>query len=283
VSARHPYLDVPLPFVMAHRGHSPAGLENSMAAFAAAVELGVTHLETDVRTTADGVLVAFHDARLDRVTGSRGRVARLGWESVRRARIGGSEPIPTLEDVLGAWPDVRVNVDLKSAGAVAPFVRAVRRTRSAHRVCVASFSDRRRRDAVRAMRVSPGIPAPDGAPAWSLGLGPTAAVVLATRLAASGPGRRFGADLVRRALRGAVALQVPSRVRSLPVVTPALVDGVHAAGAQVHVWTVDDPARMGEVLRLGVDAIITNRSDLALPLTAARRAGQDPSDRRPPT
>jgi len=271
VSARHPYLDVPLPFVMAHRGHSPAGLENSMAAFAEAVRLGVTHLETDVRATADGVLVAFHDARLDRVTGARGRVADLDWETVRRARIGGSEPIPTLEDVLGAWPDVRVNVDLKSVGAVEPFVQAVRRTRSAHRVCVASFSDRRRRDAVRALRVPSGTPAPDGAPAWSLGLGPTAAVALAARLGASGPGRRAAADLVRRALRGAVALQVPSRAGPLPVVTADLLDGVHAAGAQVHVWTVDDPGRMSELLRLGVDAIITNRSDLALPLTAAHR------------
>src|SRR5664279_6273838 len=89
VSAVLPYLEVPLPFVMAHRGFDLSGLENSMPAFAAAVDLGVTHLETDVHATSDGVLVAFHDARLDRTTDGEGVVAELPWSRVGGAGTGG--------------------------------------------------------------------------------------------------------------------------------------------------------------------------------------------------
>src|SRR5690606_18455297 len=113
---RTAYLDHPGPVPLAHRGCSTDGLENSMAAFQAAVDLGFRYLETDVHATADGVLLAFHDASLDRVTDMNGEIARLPWSTVARARIGGVEPIPRLEDVLGTWPQVRVNIDVKSAG-----------------------------------------------------------------------------------------------------------------------------------------------------------------------
>jgi len=169
-----PCLRGPVPFVMAHRGFDPGGRENSMRAFEAAVRLGVDFLETDLRVTADGVLLTFHDARLDRVTDQRGRVDRLPWERVRQARIGGEEPIPRLEEVLAAWPRVRVNVDLKDAGTIGPFVEAVRRTGSRGRLCVASFSDRRSADATGALRR-------DGPVAWSPGVRGAARVVLAAR------------------------------------------------------------------------------------------------------
>ena len=88
-----------------------------MAAFAAAVDLGLRYLETDVHATRDGVLLAFHDARLDRVTDLTGVIAAAALAAGGRARIGGREPIPRLEDVLGAWPDLRVNVDVKASAA----------------------------------------------------------------------------------------------------------------------------------------------------------------------
>jgi glycerophosphoryl diester phosphodiesterase len=261
VPALHPYLQVQRPFVLAHRGLSTRATENSMEAFAAAVAVGVTHLETDVHVTADGVLVAFHDDRLDRLTNLTGPVAAVPWDSLRRARLAGGERIPLLADVLAAWPALRLNVDLKAAGAVVPFARLVAATGSTARVCVASFSDRRRRAAVRAL-------AGHGAVAYSLGLsGSAVAVVLA---AARAPSR-----LLARALGGAVALQLPERAGAVPVVTERLVAAVHSAGAQVHVWTVDDPVRIGTLFAAGVDGIVTNRADLAVPLAAsARPAGE---------
>jgi glycerophosphoryl diester phosphodiesterase len=253
----HPYLQVSRPFVLAHRGLAMSAPENSMAAFAAAVDIGVTHLETDVHATADGELVVFHDATLERLTDLRGPVGAVPWAVLRQARLGDGERIPRLGDVLDAWPDVRINVDLKSGGAVRPFVELIAGRGALDRVCVASFSDRRRLDAVRAL-------ARRGPVASSLGLRGSLATVA---LASSGAPVR----ILRAALQGAVALQLPDVGRRRRVLTRRLVDAVHAAGAQVHVWTVDDPGRMRELVGLGVDAIVTNRADLAL--AALGRAG----------
>ena len=255
--ALHPYLQVGRPLVLAHRGLHTTATENSMEAFEAAVAVGVTHLETDVHATADGALVVFHDDRLERLTDLTGAVADVTWERLRRARLAGGERVPLLADVAAAWPALRLNVDLKADAAVRPFTDVVRATRSSARVCVASFSDRRRRVAVRAL-------ADLGPVAYSLGArGSAAAVALA---AAGAPAR-----LLARALSGAVALQLPERAGGVPVVTRRLVRAVHAAGAQVHVWTVDDPARMRALLADGVDGIVTNRADLAVPLAASTR------------
>ena len=98
--ARHPYLDVDGPIAFAHRGGAEEFPENTLRAFRHAVELGYTHVETDVHATADGVAVAFHDDALDRVTDSRGVVGELEWSEVRRARGAGTDPILRLDDLL---------------------------------------------------------------------------------------------------------------------------------------------------------------------------------------
>ncbi|MEO9139812.1 MAG: glycerophosphodiester phosphodiesterase family protein, partial [Jatrophihabitans sp.] len=103
------FLNTDGPVAFAHRGFAPEGGENTMAAFGRAVQLGYGYLETDVRVTADGVALAFHDATLDRVTDRNGRIDRLPWTEVRAARLAGGEQVPLLADVLDTWPDVRVN------------------------------------------------------------------------------------------------------------------------------------------------------------------------------
>ncbi|HEX4253791.1 MAG TPA: glycerophosphodiester phosphodiesterase family protein, partial [Streptosporangiaceae bacterium] len=145
VEERRPvaYLDHALPLAFAHRGGAAHQPENSWAAFEHAIGLGYTHLETDARATQDGVLLAFHDRTLDRVTDRKGRIARMPYKDVAGARIGGTEQIPLIEDLITAWPGLRFNVDLKDVPAIRPMMDVLRRTRAWDRVCVTSFSARR--------------------------------------------------------------------------------------------------------------------------------------------
>src|SRR5439155_27088203 len=131
-----PFLDWPQPIAMAHRGGASDKPENTLAAFSRAVELGYRYVETDAHVTADGMLLAFHDHVLDRVTDRTGVIADLPWAEVKGARVDG-EPIPLMEDLLGTWPQLRVNIDPKHDAAVEPLVAALERTKAFDRVCVA--------------------------------------------------------------------------------------------------------------------------------------------------
>lgn len=228
---------------MAHRGFSLDGLENSMPAFGAAVDLGFDYVETDVHATSDGVLLAFHDHTLDRVTDQTGEISALPWSRVRTARIAGIEPIPQLRDLLGNWPTLNVNIDIKATPAIGPLVDAIEQTAAHDRVCVTSFSDRRRRAALR--QLSRPV-------ATSAGQGRTTAFVLGHRMA----------PLASAAARGIDLLQVPERAGRVPVVTERSVAAAHRAGLGVHVWTVNDAADMHRLLDEGVDGLITDRADI---------------------
>ena len=242
---RTAYLDHPGPIPLAHQGFDTSGREHSMSAFQAAVDLGYRYLETDVHATSDGVLVSFHDETLDRVTDRTGRIPRLPWSEVSRARIRGLEEIPRLEVLLDTWPEARFNIDIKTPGAIGPLVRVIERARAHDRVCVTSFSDARRRAALRRL-TRPVV--------TSAGRGVTARAVLGTHARAAG--------WAVSALRDVDGLQVPVTFRGIPVVTAETVRLVHAAGRFLHVWTINDPAQMHQLLDLGVDGIVTDRADL---------------------
>ena len=94
MAATHPFLehDGPIPFV--HRGGALEAHENTVAAFEMALSAGFRYFETDVRATADGVLLAFHDATLGRVTDRDGRISELRWDEVAQARVGGHDADP---------------------------------------------------------------------------------------------------------------------------------------------------------------------------------------------
>ncbi|WP_380175968.1 glycerophosphodiester phosphodiesterase family protein [Kineococcus sp. DHX-1] len=254
--ARHAFCSWDGPIAMAHRGFAAGptdGVENTLPAFAAAVDLGYTFLETDVRATADGVLVAFHDEHLDRVTDGHGDLSDLTWEQVRHLRVAGREGVPRLEDVLGRFPDARFNLDVKTEAAVAGLGEVLRRTRAHGRVLVTAFGERRRRAALAAAG----------------GREATSASSLGTALALAGSTLHLPV-LARCALGRVDAVQVPVRQGGIDVVSARFVDTVHRAGAQVHVWTVDDAAQIGALLDLGVDGIITDRADVLKDVLVAR-------------
>ncbi|MGW0822776.1 glycerophosphodiester phosphodiesterase [Streptomyces sp. NPDC002845] len=237
---RHPYLDHPGPIAFAHRGGAADGLENTAAQFRRAVTAGYRYIETDVHATADGKLVAFHDATLDRVTDAAGRIADLPWKDVRHARVAGAEPVPLFEDLLEEFPGVRWNVDIKAEPALHPLLGLIARTRAWDRVCVGSFSESR---VARAQRL--------GGPRLATSYGTSG--VLGLRL------RSWGIPSTLR--RSAVAAQVPEAQSGVPVVDHRFVRAAHARGLQVHVWTVNEPQRMHHLLDLGVDGIMTDHID----------------------
>ncbi|MGX7679673.1 glycerophosphodiester phosphodiesterase family protein [Jatrophihabitans sp. DSM 45814] len=240
------------PIAFAHRGFSPIGAENSLAAFQAAVDLGYRYLETDARASADGVAVAFHDALLDRLTNHTGRLNALTWNELSQARIVGSEPIPRLEDLLGQFGHAFFNIDVKTAAVIGPTLDAVRRTNSWHRVRLATFSDRR----LSVLRKVAG-------PYVATSLSPSEIVSL--KLASVGPQviRSVPARLpVRRQFGGARAAQVPAGPRWLRLVDRTFIESARERGFEVHVWTVNRRSEMHRLLDLGVDGIMTDRADV---------------------
>jgi glycerophosphoryl diester phosphodiesterase len=230
----------------AHRGgaYHPEieGLENTMQAFQHAVDLGYDYLETDVHVTKDGVLLAFHDRVLDRVTDATGRIAERTYAEVQRALIRDSGRVPTLAELFDAFPHARFNIDLKAPGAVVPLARFLDEREAWDRVCVGSFSGRRLR---RFRRLTGGRVATSASP------GEVAAY------------RVLPARVARAVTRGRPrVLQVPHKRGRLTIVTPGLVRRAHQAGVHVHVWTVDDPDEMRALLDRGVDGLMTDRTDI---------------------
>jgi glycerophosphoryl diester phosphodiesterase len=215
-----------------------------MEAFQYAVDLGYRYVETDVHATADGVLVAFHDDDLGRVCGTPGRISELPWRTVRTARVDGRAPVPLLDDLLHAWPDLRINIDCKTDAAAPALVAAVRRHQALDRVCVGSFSER------RLMRLRKQ-------------LGP--------RLCTSAGTAGAAALWAGVPLRSAHCLQVPVKHGRLTVVDRRFVTITAKLGLPVHVWTIDDPVEMHRLLDLGVSGLMTDRPVVLRDVLVERR------------
>jgi glycerophosphoryl diester phosphodiesterase len=246
----HPFFDHAGPLAFAHRGGYEVAAENSLEAFDHAVGLGFRYLETDVQATRDGVLAVFHDPTLDRLTGRAGRIAEADWADLQALRLPGGERIPRIEDLLGAFPEARLNIDPKSDRAADLLLPVLAAQGALDRVCLGAFSDRRLDRLRRA-----------GGTALATSMGPRDVARLASA-AWRVPVGGFGAHCA----------QVPVRWGRVPVVTPGFLAAARRRGLHVHVWTVDDAAEMRALLDLGVDGLMTGRPSV-LRRVLAERAG----------
>lgn len=231
------------PLAIAHRGGAGLAPENTLAAFERSYALGIRYLETDVRVTADGELVAFHDASLRRVTGRHRDVNRTKLRTLRELRVHGREPIPTLAEVIDAFPDACFTVDVKERSAIAPLADVLQSTNAGARVCVAGSWD-----------------------SWLAALGervgPQLTIALGWRSLA-GTLSRLHLDRVRSPAREAGTFaHVPLRIGRVAIYADHLVERAHAIGIRIVVWTVNDADTMRALLDAGVDGIITDRPDL---------------------
>lgn len=246
-ASAHPYLVSGRPDVLAHRGASaaiPPG--NHLAAFDAAIAAGVDHLETDVQASADGEVVIFHDERLDDITTGTGRIGDHPWSTLQRLRYrdGDRETdhgLVLLDDAMSRWPEAFWNIDVKTDAAVDSTVDILRRHDARQRLCVAAFGWRRLRRLRR-----------------SLGAGWCTAYSQPETVSA-----RLAAWLRLPVPKWGDVVQGPRRQRGVTVVDRPFVDRCHRRGIAVHVWTVNEPDEVQRLREIGVDAIITDRVDLA--------------------
>lgn len=249
----NPWLDrrvIPI----AHRGGSREAPENTVGAFRRAAALGAKMLELDVHVTADGELVCIHDPTVDRTTDGTGRVVEMTLSEIKEldasAGFDGPRPagIPTLREVLEAFPDVPLTVEAKpppaeEVGYERDLARLLTDMGRGDDVIVGSFHS-----AVLS-RIR------DLAPDVATSAGPEDVVAL---MGAVESGETL--DL------GCVAAQVPIRWGDVEIVTPRFVETAHANGLAVHVWTVDDPETMRWLVEIGVDGILSDRPQVLVDL-----------------
>jgi glycerophosphoryl diester phosphodiesterase len=253
------------PRILAHRGRALGVPENTIAAFEKAIAAGAAYIETDVNATADGIAVAVHDPTLERVAGRPDRIADLTLAELREVDLGGGARFATLAEVLAAHPETRFNIDIKSEDAAAPAAAAILAAGAVERVLITSFSTKRRRATIELLeRRLPGSPGRMRSPervAASASAGEFVPALLAAKIGL--------VPLARLLLRRVDAVQIPQRIWHIRTVTPRTVRRLHAAGVEVHVWTINDPDEARLLLENGADGIVTDRADLMLDLVGA--------------
>ena len=254
------YVQTSRPLVMAHQGGADLAPSNTMAAFRNAAQMGVDVLELDVHTTKDGVVVVIHDATVDRTTNGTGRVHDLALSDLQKLDAGyqfstdngqtfpfrgQGVTIPTLQEVLAAFPTLRINIEIKQADP--PMEQAVadliQQAGAQERVLVVASNS----DVIERFRA----------------LMPE----VATGASESEVRSFFYAQTLRVSALyrpTADALQVPENFGNIQVLSPHFVQAAHARDVAVHAWTINDVESMRRLLDMGIDGIITDRPDLAL-------------------
>lgn len=242
--------------VIAHRGGAELAPENSWESFQKCDELGFHLVETDAHLTADGRVVLIHDPVLERVSDGFGPVAMHRWDELREVKINDSERGPVLlEDVLVAFPHLRLNTDAKVESVWRPMVDVLRAHGAMDRVLLASFDSARLRR-IRAY-----------APEFQTSLGQMEVARLVFMSQATVRKQRVGVPWSKR---GIAAAQVPLNFGHIPVVTPRFVATAHQLGIAVHVWTLNEAEEIVHALDMGADGIITDNPLLAREIIDAR-------------
>ncbi len=247
--AIYPYLSPALPRIFAHRGFAsaPGLIENTIPAFRAAIDLGATHIESDIQVTKDGVPVLFHDNDLIRVAALPQKISEITSGDLAKIDLGDGVRVPTLREALTELPEARFNLDLKVYEAIAPAVLVIAELEARDRVLLASFSDSRRAKALSAL---------GGRVASSAGGWRVLALWLAAKLRLR--------PLTKILAAPVQALQIPRRQGPIRLDSPAFIKQMLAAGLELHYWTINEPDEMTELIALGAHGIVTDRTDLAV-------------------
>ena len=243
------YFRTPIPRVFAHRGFSylvPGVDENTLESFRVALDQGASHIETDTQATLDGIAVLFHDATLLRLMSVDAKVSELTFAQLSSYSLPNGGKVPSLDQVLRELPKVRLNIDIKSARAVAPTVRAIEVNNAHDRVLVSSFSKSNRKHAL-ALLTTPVVTSGSMADVLKIWLA-----------------HKFLGGLGLKALtKGLDALQLPCNYGPILFAQKKFIADMAANNIEVHFWTINEVEQMRELLSMGASGIVTDRCDLA--------------------
>ncbi|MEE9279992.1 MAG: glycerophosphodiester phosphodiesterase [Myxococcota bacterium] len=250
----HPFLALDPPHLFGHRGACGVAPENTLISFERAWEAGVAYLETDCHATRDGEIVLLHDATVDRTTDGEGPVSARTYAELTKLDAayrftpdrgvtfpfrGQGVRIPRLADLITAFPDARINLEIKQAepDIAEQVLRVIRRAGADQRLLLAAEDD-----AVMASIQST-------SPQTALGTS-TGGVVAFFEALRSGH--------LSELRPAGHALQIPPTALGEDLVTSASVEAAHSLGLVVHVWTINEPAEMRRLLELGVDGLMSD-------------------------
>ena len=244
---QHEYFNAERPVVLAHRGGS-AFTENTLEAFADSIRVGVFSIETDVRTTKDGVAVLFHDEDLKRVAGIEKLVSDCEYSELKKIVLEGGGKIPSLAGALEALPLARFNLDIKDEDSVKTAAAAIEAAQAHHRVLVSSFSEKRRIETIQLMSKPVATSA-------------SSSTVLVCWLLHS---LRLPRVLISKRLNGIGALQIPRAMYGIRFDSASFINKIRSTGTEVHYWTINNPQEMLELTRRGATGIVSDVSELAV-------------------
>jgi glycerophosphoryl diester phosphodiesterase len=244
---KHDYFNAARPVVLAHRGGSMF-TENTIEAFKASEQARVFSIETDVRTTKDGIAILFHDADLLRVAGINKKISETNYSDIQNIELTDGGRVPTLVQALQALPLMRFNLDIKDEQSIEPTAEAIELTKAHHRVLVSSFSEKRRVAALSLMSKPVATSA-------------SASIVISTWVMHV---LHLPQRLIERKLRGIGALQIPRSMYGIKFDARSFISKIRKTGTEIHYWTINNPQEMLELTRLGATGIVSDVSELAV-------------------
>jgi glycerophosphoryl diester phosphodiesterase len=234
--------------VLAHRGLvSEFVPENTIKAFADALEAGADVIETDVQCTSDGVVIVFHDEDLLRMAGIARKVSDMTWQEVSVLDIGHGKRIPSLKQALEYFPNARFNLDVKASAASKPTANVINEINARERVLISSFSDRRRTETISMI---------DGPIRTSAGSIRVLALWLSAKIGA--------APLFKRLSREINALQIPVSKFPIRLDGERFISFTKRAGLELHYWTINDIDEVKRLKGLGANGIVTDNCDVVI-------------------
>ena len=222
---------------LSHRGNSKDFIENSFEAFNSVIEMGFNYIETDLRMTLDGEIIAFHDEDLKRLFRKDLKVQDLTYKEIDTLFGEQNCNLISLRDSLSQFPDIKFNIDLKSKSVVKKSIEIVKELKAFDRVCFASFNSAYTQEV--------------------LNTNPNANVSMGLKDVAY---FKFFSHLNKKAN----ILQIPLRWKGIKILNKSLIERAKKKRLLIHVWTINDRNVICDLIKAGINGIVTDEPQLLM-------------------